>query len=78
MNFVLEHIHQVFGNMLRTSELDMFNSVNAEAARNFLNDTAWAVCSTYHTVISSPGAAVFGWDMLLDIPNLTNLNKIGE
>ena len=78
-NSVLERVHQVFGNMLRTSELDMANSVNAELVSNFIDDRAWEICSTYHTVLkSSPGAAIFGQDMLFDIPYLTNWNKIGE
>ena len=60
-NSVLERVHQVFGNMLCTSELDMANSVNAESVSNFIDDAAWAVCSTYHTVLkSSPGVAIFG------------------
>ncbi len=50
-NSVLEHLHQVFGNMLRTSKLDMADSANAESVRNFLNNTVWAVFSTYHTVL---------------------------
>ena len=78
-NSVLERVHQVFGNMLRTSELDMVNSVNTESVSNFSNNAAWAVFSTYHIVLkSSPGAATFGWDMLFNIPYLTNWNKIGE
>jgi hypothetical protein len=35
--------------------------------------------STYHTVLkASPGAAIFGRDMLFDIPYLADWNKIGE
>ena len=45
----------------------------------FLTNHAWAIRSTYHTVQNaSPGAAIFGQDMLFDIPFLANLNKIGE
>jgi hypothetical protein len=67
-NAILEHIHAVLGNMLRTSELDMAKSVKASDIDVFLSDTAWAVCSTYHTVLkASPGAAIFGQDMLFDI-----------
>ena len=40
---------------------------------------AWAIHSTYHTVLkASPGAAIFGWDMLFNIPFLADWNKIGE
>ena len=76
---VLEQVHQVFGNMLCTSELDMSNSVNANSVSNFLNDAAWAVCSTYHTLLKPlPGADFFGREMLFDIPYLANWNKIWE
>jgi hypothetical protein len=45
----------------------------------FLSDTAWAVCSTYHTVLkASPGAAIFGQDMLFEIPFIADWQKIGE
>jgi hypothetical protein len=46
----------------------------------FLSDAAWAICSTYHTVLkASPGAAIFGQDMLFDIPFIADCwKKIGE
>ncbi len=35
--------------------------------------------STYYTVLkASPGAAIFGRDMLFDIPFIADLQKIGE
>ncbi len=61
VNAILERIHAVLGNMLRTSKLDMAQLVKASDINVFLSDTAWAVCSTYHTVLkASPGAAIFG------------------
>jgi hypothetical protein len=55
--------------MLRTSELNMAESVKASDIDIFLSDAAWAICSTNHTVLkASPGAAIFGRDMLFDIP----------
>ncbi len=40
---------------------------------------AWAVRSTYHTVLkASPGASIFGQDMLFDIPFIADWQKIGE
>ncbi len=69
VNAVLERIHQVIGQMLRTSEIDMVDSVSPDDVNAFLDNTAWAICSTYHTVLkASPGAAVFRRDMLFDIP----------
>ncbi len=45
----------------------------------FLNNVAWAICSTYHTVLkASPGAVIFGCNMLFDIPFIANWNKIGD
>jgi hypothetical protein len=65
--------------MLRTSELDMAESVKASDIGAFLSDAAWAVCSTYHTVLkASPGAAIFGRDMLFDILFIADWQKIGE
>jgi hypothetical protein len=55
--------------MLRTAELDMADSVTPNDIDVFLDNAAWVICSTYHTVLkASPGAAIFGQDMLLDIP----------
>ena len=65
--------------MLRTAELDMVNSVIPDDVDVFLDNTAWAICSTYHTVLkASPGAAIFGCDMLFDIPFVADWHKIGE
>jgi hypothetical protein len=65
--------------MLRTSELDMAELVKTSDIDVFLSDTAWAVHSTYHTVLkASPGAATFGQDMLFDIPFIADWQKIGE
>jgi hypothetical protein len=78
-NAVLEGIHTVLENMLRTSELNMAKTVKASDIDVFLSDAAWAVCSTYHTVLkASPGAAIFGRDMLFDIPFIAEWQKIGE
>ncbi len=65
--------------MLCTSELNMAESVKASEINVFLSDAAWAVRSTYHTVLkASPGAAIFGRDMLFDIPFIADWQKIGE
>jgi hypothetical protein len=79
VNAILERIHAVLGNILRTSELNMAESVKASGIDIFLSDAAWAVRSTYHTVLkASPGAAIFGRDMLFDIPFIADWQKIGE
>jgi hypothetical protein len=64
---------------MRTSELDMVELVKASDIDFFLSDAAWAVHSSYHTVLkASPGAAIFGQDMLFDIPIIADWQKIGE
>jgi len=65
--------------MLCTSELDMTPSVAASDIDTFLTNAAWAICSTYHTILKAcPGTAIFGRDMLFDIPFLADWNKIGN
>jgi hypothetical protein len=76
---ILERIHTVFTYMLRTAKLDMAKSVNASDIEIFLLDAAWAICSTHHTALkASPGAAIFGQDMLFDILLIADWKKIGE
>jgi len=66
-------------NMLRTSEIDTADSVKPSDIDVFLTNAAWAIRSTYHTVLkASPGAAIFGRDMLFDIPFIADWKKIGE
>jgi hypothetical protein len=63
--------------MLHTSELDMVNSVTPDDVNVFLDNAAWAIRSTYHTVLkASPGAAIFRWDMLFGIPFVADWRKI--
>jgi hypothetical protein len=60
-NGILECVHQVLGQMLSMAELDMANSVTPNDVNVFLDNAAWAIHSTYHTVLkASPGAAIFG------------------
>jgi hypothetical protein len=63
--------------MLHTSKLDMAEMVKASDINVFLSNAAWAICSTYHTVLkASPGAAIFGRDMLFDISFIADWQKI--
>ncbi len=65
--------------MLLTAELDTADSVTPNDVDVFLDNAAWAIRSTYHTVLkASPGAAIFGWDMLFDIPFIADWRKIGD
>ena len=65
--------------MLCTAELDMAETETPSDIDTFLTNASWAICSTYHTVLkASPGAAIFGRDMLFDIPFIADWNKIGD
>jgi hypothetical protein len=55
--------------MLCTSKLDMAKNITPDDIDVFLDKAAWAVCSTYHTVLkASQGATIFGHAMLFNIP----------
>jgi hypothetical protein len=65
--------------MMRTSELDMADSVEPADIDTFIDNAVWSIRSTYHTVLTaSPGAAIFGRDMLFDIPFVADWKQVGE
>jgi hypothetical protein len=65
--------------MLHTSKLNMAETITPDDVNVFLDNAAWAICSTNHTVLkASPGAAIFGRNMLFDILFIANWNKIGD
>ena len=65
--------------MHHTAELDMGDTINKNDIADFLINAAWVFCSNYHTVLKTlPGVAIFGCDMLFDIPFLSDWSKIGE
>ena len=76
-NAILERLHQVLAQMLRTSELDMAEIVTPDDANVFLDNAAWAIGSTYHTILKAfPGAGIFGRDMLFNIPFIADWKKM--
>jgi hypothetical protein len=65
--------------MMHTSEIDMAKSVEPADIDTYIDNAAWAIRSTYHTVLkASPGAAIFGRDMLFDVPFIADWKLIGE
>jgi hypothetical protein len=69
--------------LIRTAAIDTANLVKLNDINIFLSDTAWAICSTYHTVLkASPGAEIFGQDMPFNISYIADrdkkLKKIGN
>jgi hypothetical protein len=78
-NAICERIHQVLGTMMCTSEIDMAESVEPADIDTFIDNAAWEICSIYHTVLkASPGAAIFGHDMLFDVLFIADWKQIGE
>jgi hypothetical protein len=65
--------------MMRSSKIDMAESVEPADIDTFIDNVAWAICSTCHMVLKpSPGAAIFGQDMLFDIPFIADWKQIGD
>jgi hypothetical protein len=74
-----QHIHQVLGTMMRTSEIDMAESVEPANIDTSIDNAAWAIRSTYHTVLkASPGASIFGHNMLFDVLFIADWKHIGD
>ncbi len=64
---------------MRTSEIDMAESIEPADIDTFIDNAAWAIRSTYHMVLkASPGAAIFGRNMLFDVPFLADWKQNGE
>ena len=74
-NAILERIHSGLVNMLHTISIDMQDTCTPLMVDELLTNIAWAVRSTYHTVLkATPGAAIFGRDILFDIPYIADWN----
>ncbi len=62
--------------MLHTADIDMPKSVIPNDVDVFLDNAAWVICSTYHTVLkASPDAAIFGQDMHFDVLFVASFTK---
>ena len=78
-NSVLERVHQVISNMMRTASLDMQDTCSPEIIDEYISNVGWAIRSTHHTMLgTSPGAAIFGRDMLFDIQYIADWSAIGK
>ena len=72
-NAVVERIHQVLANMVRTFELEDKYLDADDPWKGILSAVAFAVRSTIHTTTqSSPAQLVFGRDMMLNITHKAN------
>ena len=65
--------------MMQTSSLDMQDTRSPEMIGKYISNVGWTIRSTHHTMIgSSPGAAIFGRDMLFDIQYIADWSEIGK
>jgi hypothetical protein len=65
--------------MMRTSDIDMAKSVELVDIDTFIDNAAWTIHSSYHTVLkASPVAAIFRRNMLFGIPFIAHWKQIGE
>ena len=76
-NAIIERVHQVIANMIRTFELESTYMDKEDPWSGILAATAYAVRSTYHTTLqASPGQLVFGRDMIFNIKHVANWKLI--
>jgi transposase InsO family protein len=76
-NGIVERVHLVLGDALRTFELQEKEMDENDPWSSFLASAAFAIRSTYHTTLgASPGQLVFGRDMLLPIKFKANWAEI--
>ena len=76
-NAIVERIHQVIANIIRTFELQTNYMDEDDPWIGILSATAFAVRSTYHTTLQkTPGQLVFGRDMIFNIEHLANWEHI--
>ena len=76
-NAIVERIHQVVGNMLRTYKLQDADLDETNIWSEILASIAWAIRSTYHTTLhATPGQLVFGRDMILNIEYIADWELI--
>jgi hypothetical protein len=78
-NAIVERIHQVIANMVRTFELETNYLDVDDPWKGILSATAFAVRSTYHTTLKkTPGQLVFGRDMIFNIQHVANWEYIRQ
>ena len=76
-NGVVERVHQVLNDMLRTFELEHKKLNSKEPWKQFLAAAAFAIRATYHTTLqATPAQLVYGRDMLLPIKFNANWAQI--
>jgi hypothetical protein len=78
-NAILERVHQVLGNIIRTFELEDNYLDQDDPWAGIFSAAAFAVRATYHTTLQkSPGQLVFGRDMIFNIQHTANWEYIRQ
>ena len=78
-NAIIERIHQVLGDMLRTYDLKNAALDTDGPWGEFLSGIAWAVRSTYHTTLHiTPCEIVFGRNMIHDMGYIVDWKSISK
>ena len=78
-NGIIERVHQVLNNCLRTYELEEQELDEHDPFGQFLAAASFAIRSTFHTTLqATPGQLVFGRDMLLPIKFKADWAAINE
>ena len=78
-NAIVERVHQVIGNIIRTFELEDNYLDEEDPWKGILTATAFAVRATFHTTLKqTPGQLVFGRDMIFNIQHEANWEYIKQ
>ena len=76
-NSILERVHKVLGNMIRTFQLETNYLDEDDPWKGILSATAFAIRSTYHTTLqATPGQLVFGRDLIINCEHIANWEAI--
>jgi hypothetical protein len=76
-NAIIEQVHKVVNDMLRSFDLKQESWEEDNPFDDFLQPTAWAIRSTYHTTLQAmPYQIVFDRDMIHNIECKANWNRI--
>jgi hypothetical protein len=78
-NGILEHTHQVIGNLLHSSRLIAQDLNTTSAQQELLMPVMWAIKTTFHTTLkASPAQLAFNRDMVLPTYFATNRYTINN
>jgi hypothetical protein len=78
-NAVVERIHQVIANMVRTFELEHNYLDEDDPWKGILSAVAFAVRSTFHTTLrKTPGQLVYGRDMIFNVQHQADWKYIQD